>query len=480
MCAPAAAARAAGPVIVVLSAHEAARLQEQVAQLQAAVQSGRFTDADLPALAYTLQVGREAMAERVGLLVTTLAELQAGLQAVLEGRAVRGVYRGQARKADDVLALLTTDSDFREVVERWVEQGRADKLVELWIKGVTIEWSRLYRDGAPRRLSLPTYPFARQRCWVPSSTATGDHTASTSPTRRSDAHSVVTLSTTLSGRESYLTDHAVHGRSLLPAVVYLEMAREAVSRTCGAPLLGRDAPSGTVRLNGVVWTRPCYADAQAVRLDLRLESHPDGEMTFEIASPGAPAGASVIHARGRAAVDANAPRPSSTSRRCWLAAPSGDIPPRRVTPPLRTWGAITDRRSAASWRSGLATTSWSRNWRPRRRRVTSRTRSCSTRASPIRPFRRRSRFYWATRARRVCRWRCPSSWTRWRSSARARRRCGPPSAATMTHSTSTCVTRGARSRRASAGGECGRSRATRRRCDRWHHRMRAARRASFC
>jgi acyl transferase domain-containing protein/acyl-CoA synthetase (AMP-forming)/AMP-acid ligase II/acyl carrier protein len=37
----------------------------------------------------------------------------------------------------------------------------------LWTQGAVIDWSRLGSDTAARRVSLPSYPFARQRYWLP-------------------------------------------------------------------------------------------------------------------------------------------------------------------------------------------------------------------------------------------------------------------------------------------------------------------------
>ncbi|BAY68256.1 beta-ketoacyl synthase N-terminal-like domain-containing protein [Anabaena sp. FACHB-709] len=39
-------------------------------------------------------------------------------------------------------------------------------LGQLWLRGVTINWSELYTQQQRRRLPLPTYPFERQRYWV--------------------------------------------------------------------------------------------------------------------------------------------------------------------------------------------------------------------------------------------------------------------------------------------------------------------------
>jgi acyl transferase domain-containing protein/acyl carrier protein len=41
-------------------------------------------------------------------------------------------------------------------------------LGKLWLAGVTLDWSLLYKDESHMRIPLPTYPFEHQRYWVPS------------------------------------------------------------------------------------------------------------------------------------------------------------------------------------------------------------------------------------------------------------------------------------------------------------------------
>ncbi|MEV4517421.1 beta-ketoacyl synthase N-terminal-like domain-containing protein, partial [Dactylosporangium sp. NPDC049525] len=36
-----------------------------------------------------------------------------------------------------------------------------------WVAGGDVDWQRLYPNGTPQPLTLPTYPFARERYWVP-------------------------------------------------------------------------------------------------------------------------------------------------------------------------------------------------------------------------------------------------------------------------------------------------------------------------
>src|SRR5258705_195299 len=43
-----------------------------------------------------------------------------------------------------------------------------DDLARAWVKGAEIGWRTLYDKMRPRRVSLPVYPFARERCWIQS------------------------------------------------------------------------------------------------------------------------------------------------------------------------------------------------------------------------------------------------------------------------------------------------------------------------
>ena len=128
---------------------------------------------DLAAIAYTLQVGREAMDERLAFMASSLDELKAGLQAFLHEEESHGetLYRGQIDRYKEALALLVADEDMAIAIDAWIAKGKYDKLLELWVKGLYIDWHKLYsaagpRHGLPRRISLPTYPFARERYWL--------------------------------------------------------------------------------------------------------------------------------------------------------------------------------------------------------------------------------------------------------------------------------------------------------------------------
>lgn len=157
------------PHLLVLSAKTEDQLEEQVRQLLDALRSGSYSDADLASMAFTLQVGREAREERLGFVVESLGELEEKLQGYLEHREGQdNVYKGQVKRNKEVLQYFMTDDDVMEAIDKWIVGGKYTKLIDLWVKGLPVEWNKLYRNGKPRRISLPTYPFAKGRYWLAS------------------------------------------------------------------------------------------------------------------------------------------------------------------------------------------------------------------------------------------------------------------------------------------------------------------------
>jgi acyl transferase domain-containing protein/NAD(P)-dependent dehydrogenase (short-subunit alcohol dehydrogenase family)/acyl carrier protein len=154
-----------GPVLVVLSARTPDRLREQARQLLEFVRSGECDDADLPSLAYTLQVGRDAMNCRLAAAVSSLHGLIGVLGAFLDDVEMPGLHRAEADQHRDAVALITDDEDLLAASRKWAQRRDGDKLLRWWVRGLDVDWAAMYGDAPPRRMSLPTYPFARQRQW---------------------------------------------------------------------------------------------------------------------------------------------------------------------------------------------------------------------------------------------------------------------------------------------------------------------------
>src|SRR5207248_1994625 len=143
------------------------QLKERARDLLAFLRNEPSTP-DLAEIAYTLQVGREAMDERAGFLVSSVAELVEALQAYVEGtEAIQGFYQGQVRRSKESLSIISEDDDAKDtLVEKWIAQQKWAKLLDLWTKGLDLDWKKLYGEIKPRRIALPIYPFAKERYWL--------------------------------------------------------------------------------------------------------------------------------------------------------------------------------------------------------------------------------------------------------------------------------------------------------------------------
>ncbi len=150
-------------LIVPLSARDSACLRQRAMRLldwlDARVEEPVADGFNLRNLAYTLQVGREAMAERLGFLVRSLDELRLQLRGWLasEADAPTGVFRARAQghEAHEI------DVD---MLNAWLAQRDHVQLLDHWVRGYELDWQRLY-EARPYRISLPTYPFLRERYW---------------------------------------------------------------------------------------------------------------------------------------------------------------------------------------------------------------------------------------------------------------------------------------------------------------------------
>ena len=289
-------------VVIVLSARTAEQLQQRVQDLLDFVRA-RETTIDLAAMVYTLQVGREAMEERLGFVVSSIEELLAKLEACVAGeQAIDGLHRGQVKKNREALSLFSTDADLQQAVGNWIANRRTAKLLELWVKGLEVDWNRLHGETKPPRTSLPVYPFAKERYWVETGTGPAANSAAISvlhPLLHANTSDLneQRYSSTFTGEEFFLADHQVKadGRTakVLPAVAYLEMARAAIERALPAP-----PESAVLELRNTVWSRPIVV-SERTQVDIALiAADDDDQVDYEIYS--GQGEREVVHCQGRA------------------------------------------------------------------------------------------------------------------------------------------------------------------------------------
>jgi len=283
------------PALIVLSGKSEERLRERVEQLHRHLSIHSLSDADLADIAYTLQVGREGMEHRLGFTALTLEELKGKLESYLEGKALRGevehFYRGELKKNKEAVAALNADTDTVSLIELWLEKGKYGKLLELWVQGLSFNWEQLYEsteDSHPKRLSLPTYPFAKERFWIEAGRGDQGGGGGAAPLhpllhRNISSFEAQRFSTRLTGEEFFLRDHRIGANRVLPAVAYLEMARAAFRSSVAGACTGDQRG---IELGNLVWLEPLTVEREQ-ELHISLQVDESGRSEFQICSPSA-------------------------------------------------------------------------------------------------------------------------------------------------------------------------------------------------
>ncbi|HEY1109321.1 MAG TPA: amino acid adenylation domain-containing protein, partial [Opitutaceae bacterium] len=153
-----------GRAVWVLSARTHAQLRESAAALSTALRD--VPESDLPRVTWTLQSGRQPMAERLAFVAASVADARAILAEFSAGQTREGAHARRCEGLDEGIALLVDGPEGAQFVAAAIASGAMEKLAKLWVHGVAIDWALLYGGRAPRRIALPTYPFARERHWL--------------------------------------------------------------------------------------------------------------------------------------------------------------------------------------------------------------------------------------------------------------------------------------------------------------------------
>jgi len=234
-------------------------------------------------IAYTLQDGREAMEERLAIIAENMESLRGKLQEYCCGKTGgEGIFTGNTGRNASKKSLLVDDEDVKEIISKWFAKGKLNKVAEAWVEGLNIDWNLVERVGVCKRVSLPVYPFAKDRYWIEKTNSQLNNLGMSTISPLIDRvvpkmcldHNGVVFSRSFKASEEMLRDHKVGGQSVLPGVGYLEMVFEALSYL---------NPDKSYSLSGVVWLQPVLVGDEN-REVLVVIKKADADLKFEILS----------------------------------------------------------------------------------------------------------------------------------------------------------------------------------------------------
>src|SRR5690606_25208975 len=189
-------------------------------------------------------------------------------------------------------------------------------VAELYVRGVEVDWAGVDRPYRRRRVELPTYPFQRQRYWLPEGRGAW-------PVVRADAEAHPLLGRRLRSplkdvqyeaelsaeRFGFIADHRVRGTAILPATGFMEMALAAAAEHFGATEV-----CGGIRITDIVLAEPLpFALGRRVPVQTVITPESDTSASFRILSGGGDGEDWRLHASGTISIVAEADRAAAST-----------------------------------------------------------------------------------------------------------------------------------------------------------------------
>ena len=122
-------------------------------------------------ISYTLNIGRSHFDKRCALVISSLEELKDKLSRLQEKKTVPGCFQGDVVKKPEDAAIykkiLASSLEELKVQSSEVKyRENLEVLANLYVKGYDLDWELLHQGEAKQKISLPTYPFAKEHYWI--------------------------------------------------------------------------------------------------------------------------------------------------------------------------------------------------------------------------------------------------------------------------------------------------------------------------
>jgi polyketide synthase PksM len=230
-------------------------------------------------IAYTLQIGRTALAERMAVVASDPGELKDKLRLYANGSVnIENTYTGNAKSGKAIRGLVEDGDEGEEFLRLLVAGKRLHKLAQLWVTGVDIDWVSLHDGKRHSIISLPTYPFAKERYWVPEGDggrpvkARVSHPLAGNPDLRQSLGSGIVFSSILRKDNSVAGGMRLGKMNVFPGMAYLEIAFAAASRI---------EDNGAFTLEDVLWMKSMTLGDEGKEIRIAIEEN-DGVLQFRI------------------------------------------------------------------------------------------------------------------------------------------------------------------------------------------------------
>lgn len=311
--------------LIVLSARNTVQLQKQVERLIEYCE--RTPEVDMGNMSLTLLTGRKHFNYRLACVVENSNELIEIFKKWTNKKKLSQIFTSELRENDiyEQPSLKKYGNSCIKNCQRLTDSEeyleQLTLIAELFTQGYELEYAKLFEDGQYSRISLPTYPFARDRYWISEEESEEDKEIVVKPVNTTNSLNVAPaaiihpllhqntsdfleqrFSSVFTGDEFFFAHHVVKGQCMMPGMAYVEMARAAVCAAAG-PLINEDTK---IRLTNIVWLKPIIVGEQPVRVNIGLLPEDNQRIGYKVyTSPEDGESEVDVHSQGTVEININ-------------------------------------------------------------------------------------------------------------------------------------------------------------------------------
>ena len=274
------ASQNSAPVIIPLSAKNKDRLMDVAINLSNYLKACLSNSAsDMPKLyevAYTLQVGRDSMDERVVFVIHSISDLLEKLDKYIGKKInINGCYQGNIKSGNKIISRFKDNPDAEKLLINWIKKGVTEEYLDLWVNGIRVDWNILYKQEKPNKVILPTYPFSKERYWVSAPITKKSEVNSGKVPSSIVMHPLVQFNdsdifsqiyySVFDGSEYFFKKNTTHNIAVMGNMVFLEMARIAIIAA-----LGDAYKNINIELDNTKWFSDVVVEEEPIKLFIDL------------------------------------------------------------------------------------------------------------------------------------------------------------------------------------------------------------------
>jgi polyketide synthase PksN len=187
-------------------------------------------------ICYTLNIGREHHRYRIAIIVASKEDLLRDLSQLVNQSLNN--FKEEIKQNDSDMFTIKVNIEIEKYKKKKLKKFLIS-IAKLYKKGANPNWEKLYHKSNVKKVSLPTYPFKKTRCWtdVPKidkrsrQQENKDFIHPLLDQCLSESFNQDVYSTMFSSNKHFLlSDHVINDRATLPGATYIEIAYQLGKR----------------------------------------------------------------------------------------------------------------------------------------------------------------------------------------------------------------------------------------------------------